>query len=96
MDLPDPADVPEYLFEFPEEQPNPELLKLLPEKSPLEQFVDIGIYFVAVFQIICFFACFLLPDKEPEESIDTSSEEKEGTKKESKKSKKTKETKKDK
>ena len=56
--LPDPADVPEYLFSIPEEEPNPELLKLLPEKSTLEQFVDVGIYFVAVFQV---FGLFINP-----------------------------------
>ena len=50
-ELPDPSEVPEYLFSIPEEEPNPELLKLLPEKSTLEQFVDVGIYFVAVFQV---------------------------------------------
>lgn len=50
-ELPDPSDVPEYLFSIPEEEPNPELLKLLPVKSTLEQFVDVGIYFVAVFQV---------------------------------------------
>lgn len=53
-ELPDPSEVPEYLFSIPEEEPNPELLKLLPVKSTLEQFVDVGIYFVAVFQV--FFA----------------------------------------
>ena len=51
-ELPDPSEVPEYLFSIPEEEPNPELLKLLPQKSTLEQFVDVGIYFVAVFQVL--------------------------------------------
>ena len=57
-ELPDSAEVPEYLFSIPEEEPNPELLKLLPEKSTLEQFVDVGIYFVAVFQV---FGLFINP-----------------------------------
>lgn len=60
-ELPDPSEVPEYLFSIPEEEPNPELLKLLPVKSTLEQFVDVGIYFVAVFQVFCdFFQPFFI------------------------------------
>jgi len=64
-ELPDPSEVPEYLFSIPEEEPNPELLKLLPQKSTFEQFVDVGIYFVAVFQVLSqnfceFFQPFLL------------------------------------
>jgi len=91
-ELPDPADVPEYLFSIPEEEPNPELLKLLPEKSTLEQFVDVGIYFVAVFQIICFFACFFLPEIKEEEQKkgEEDSQKKETSEKKSKESKKNK------
>jgi len=91
-ELPDPSEVPEYLFSIPEEEPNPELLKLLPEKSTLEKFVDVGIYFVAVFQIICFFACFLLPETkeaEPQESV-KDSQKKESSEKKAKESKKNK------
>ena len=111
-DLPDPNDVPEYLFSIPEEEPNPELLKLLPQKSTLEQFVDVGIYFVAVFQvhilplssffirsqIICFFACFLLPERTEESESPQEDKEKPPKDEQKKKTpeKKPKETKKNK
>ena len=40
-----------YLFEPPSDEPDPELLKLLPKKNLIEQIVDIGLYFVAAFQV---------------------------------------------
>lgn len=72
-----------YLFEPPSSEPDPELLKLLPKKNLIEQIVDIALYFVAAFQIVCFLALIFL--KDPEESLN-----KAGDKKKSKESKKTK------
>ena len=43
--------VPSYYFETPDSDPDPELLKLLPEKSLFEQVLDFGLYFVAAFQV---------------------------------------------
>jgi len=54
--------VPSYYFETPDSDPDPELLKLLPEKSLFEQVLDFGLYFVAAFQIICFLAVIFLRD----------------------------------
>ena len=51
MDLSD-KDIPSYYFETPSSEPDPELLKLLPQKSLFEQVIDFGLYFVAVFQVL--------------------------------------------
>ena len=50
MDVSD-KDIPSYYFETPASEPDPELLKLLPQKSLFEQVIDFGLYFVAVFQV---------------------------------------------
>jgi len=80
-----------YLFEPPSDEPDPELLKLLPKKNLIEQIVDIGLYFVAAFQIVCFLALIFLkdPEKEASEKVEEKPEKVEDKKK-SKESKKTK------
>ena len=47
----DIENLPEYFFEFPEANVDPRLLALLPQKSFFEQVIDIGLYFVAAFQV---------------------------------------------
>ena len=42
----------EWQFEPASDEPDPELLKLLPKKNLIEQIVDIGLYFVAAFQVV--------------------------------------------
>lgn len=75
-----------YLFEPPSSEPDPELLKLLPKKNLIEQIVDIALYFVAAFQIVCFLALIFLKDPEKvEENLKKTKD-----KKKSKESKKTK------
>lgn len=81
-----------YLFEPPSDEPDPELLKLLPKKSLIEQIVDIGLYFVAVFQVVCFLALIFLKDESKENTdkkseTETTKETASKTKKESKKTK---------
>jgi len=84
-----------YLFEPPSDEPDPELLKLLPKKSLIEQIVDIGLYFVAAFQIVCFLALIFLkdPSDKVKESADKVEEEKPHKVEEKKKSKESKKTK---
>jgi len=78
-----------YLFEPPSDEPDPELLKLLPKKNLIEQIVDICLYFVAAFQIVCFLALIFLkdPEKEPSEKVEEKPEKLEKKSKESKKTK---------
>jgi len=84
-----------YLFEPPSDEPDPELLKLLPKKNLIEQIVDVGLYFVAAFQIVCFLALIFLkdPEKEALEKTEEKSEEKPKKVEEKKKSKESKKTK---
>jgi len=79
-----------YLFEPPSDEPDPELLKLLPKKNLIEQIVDIGLYFVAAFQIVCFLALIFLKSPEKDSSEIEEKPKKVEEKKKSKESKKTK------
>jgi len=79
-----------YLFEPPSDEPDPELLKLLPKKNLIEQIVDIGLYFVAAFQIVCFLALIFLKGPEKDSSEIEEKPKKVEEKKKSKESKKTK------
>lgn len=68
----DTTDPLHYIFEEPSEEPDPELLALLPKKTLLERVVDFGLYFVAAFQVICILALIFL--KEPDQSKETERE----------------------
>lgn len=84
----DTTDPLHYIFEEPSEEPDPELLALLPKKTLLERVVDFGLYFVAAFQVICILALIFLKEPDQPKETENAIEETQPDAGQSKKSKK--------